>query len=74
MAIYQLFLSNTNNLHLVAWFQVFLSNTKIYMASNILLVVTEWEITKTEVENEMEIFIASTKYNTRQQPEKSTHR
>ena len=27
--------------------------------------VTEWEITKTEVENEMESFITSTKYNTR---------
>ena len=26
--------------------------------------VTEWEITKMEVENEMEIFITSTKYNT----------
>ena len=26
--------------------------------------VTEWEITKTEVENEMKIFITLTKYNT----------
>ena len=26
--------------------------------------VTEWEITKTEVENEMEIFLTLTKYNT----------
>ena len=28
--------------------------------------VAEWEITKTEVGNEMEIFIALTKYNTHQ--------
>ena len=26
--------------------------------------VTEWEVTKTEVGNEMEIFITLTKYNT----------
>ena len=34
--------------------------------------VTEWEITKTEVGNEMEIFI-TTKYNTCQQCEEGTH-
>ena len=28
--------------------------------------ITKWEITKTEVENEMKILIALTKYNTRQ--------
>ena len=31
--------------------------------------VNEWEITKMEVRNEMEIFIALTKYNTHQQHE-----
>ena len=31
--------------------------------------VTEWEITKTEVGNEMEIFIPLTNYNTHQQGE-----
>ena len=31
---------------------------------------TEWEITKTEVGNEMEIFITLTKYNTQQRREK----
>ena len=31
--------------------------------------VTEWDITKTEVGNEMEIFITLTKYNTLQQHE-----
>ena len=34
--------------------------------------VTEWEITKTEVGNEMEIFITLNKYNTRQQREEGT--
>ena len=29
--------------------------------------ITEWEITKTEVGNKMEIFIALRKYHTRQQ-------
>ena len=32
--IYQLFLSNTNNLHIFVWFQVFLSNTNNYMVSS----------------------------------------
>ena len=31
--------------------------------------VTEWEITKMEVGNEMEVFITLTKYNTCQQHE-----
>ena len=31
--------------------------------------VTEWETTKTEAGNEMEIFITLTKYNTQQQHE-----
>ena len=35
--------------------------------------VTEWEITVTEVRNEMEFFIKSTKYNTHQQREEGTH-
>ena len=33
----------------------------------------EWEITEREVGNEIEIFIALTKYNTRQLGEESTH-
>ena len=32
--IYQVFLSNTDNLHTVVWFQVFLSNTNNYMVSS----------------------------------------
>ena len=35
--------------------------------------VTEWGITKTVVENKIEIFMALTKYNTHQRREESTH-
>ena len=36
---YQVFLSNTNNLHTVVWFQVFLSNTNNYVVlSNFYLI------------------------------------
>ena len=34
--------------------------------------VIEWEITKTEIENEMEIFITPTKHNSCQQREEGT--
>ena len=35
--------------------------------------VTEWEITKTGVVNEIEIFIVLNKFNTHQQREEGTH-
>ena len=35
--------------------------------------VTEWEIAKTGIGNEMEIFITLTKYNTRQRCEEGNH-
>ena len=34
---YQVFVSNTNNLHTVLWFQIFLSNTINYKASTIFI-------------------------------------
>ena len=35
--------------------------------------VSKWKITKTEVVNEIEIFIILTKYNTRKRREEGTH-
>ena len=53
---YQLFQSNTNNLHAIVLFNVFLSVVTKQK-------VTEWEITQTEFGNEMKIFITLIKYD-----------
>ena len=42
----------------------------VYMSKSPWQKVTEWEITKTEVVNEMEIFITLKKYNTHQSVKK----
>ena len=64
--------------HRIKWFQILLSNTNNSLSIvNTMLYpnkkVTEWEIAKTEVENEMEIFIALRKYNTCRQHEEDNY-